>query len=249
MREQLTEVLKVVFVPRWRKEEDHPCRARSRVGECMRASRRHEHGTPRAASDHFSARVRFPRTPVVHRPDTGLECQEVEFPLEDVEQLLARGVQVSPYIESWSDRGFKYRPNTGAVGSYLESHARGSNLVARTWRQHDSVGQSAFTSVLDATGRLSSKLTLSARNSACVTSRIRLLNKTGPLPAGFKSPRLRMKWSLRRSSTVTEPLTTRSHRQLLESRLPSPSARGTVLLSARSAVISGTSSGPANSWT
>jgi hypothetical protein len=78
-----------------------------RVGEGVRTAGRHEHDAALAAAGDLRSAGRLPGRPVAGRPDPRLESEQIEFALQDVEQLLGLGVPVRPDVEAGPGLGLE----------------------------------------------------------------------------------------------------------------------------------------------
>ena len=71
-----------------------------RIRKRMWTPGRNEHATARSTMNHLSTRLGRPRIPAVRRTDPRLEGHEVQFPFQNIEQLLAVRVEVRSNVEA-----------------------------------------------------------------------------------------------------------------------------------------------------
>src|SRR6185437_15900921 len=88
-------------------------------------------------------RGRLPALPIARGPGHGLEGEQVEFAVEDVEQLLGALVQVRADVEARGDLGFERRPRLRLFGSYFEGHSGARDRASRAGRKYQPIGHGA----------------------------------------------------------------------------------------------------------
>src|SRR6266516_4118071 len=107
LADQFADLLQVALVP-WRgDQEQHAGRRGSAVGEGVRAAGWDEHGGARPAAHHPDTGGRLPAAPVARGPDLRLEGEQVEFAVQDIEQLLGVAVQMRADVEARCDLGLE----------------------------------------------------------------------------------------------------------------------------------------------
>src|ERR1700678_1532368 len=89
--------------------KQHACWLISRIPERVRASARNEHAAPRPCADDSISIGRFPVLPRFLYALDWLERADLEFPIQDVEELFRAVMRMRPNIEARRDQHLETR--------------------------------------------------------------------------------------------------------------------------------------------